>query len=319
MPLVSVVIPAYNAEKTIIETVRSVLQQTLKDFELIVINDGSTDGTRSRLEEISDPRLKVLSYENGGLAVARNRGIENASGEFVTFIDSDDLWTPDKLEKQVAALQANPKAGVVYSWTRSMDYSGQLFYEGSSASYSGNVYAQLLRCNFITSGSNVMVTRAAIATSGVFDSTLRHCEDLEYYLRLARTWPFVVVPQYQILYRQTAGSLSTKISNMEKAYDLVCTQAFEDMPADIQQIKPECLARVNQHLAQLCLKSPDDRTHLGTAAAKLWQAARLWPKILLEPKTKRLLAKLVILLLLPGGGRLLKQISVKRGSAYVEV
>ena len=329
MPLVSVVIPAYNSEKTVLETVHSVLQQTLTDFELIVINDGSTDGTLAQLNTIKDSRLKVFSYQNGGLATARNRGIERACGSFVTFIDADDLWTPDKLEQQVKALQANPKAGVAYSWTKAMDHSGQLFYEGGSESYSGDVYAQLLRCNFITSGSNVMVTKAAIASSGTFDSTLRYCEDWDYYLRIARTWPFVCVQQYQVLYRQTAGSLSTNVPKMEEAYERVCDHAFKDVPQNVQQIRPECLARVNQHLAQLYLKShglsgsssgQTDRSSLRGAAAKLWQAARLWPKILLDDKTKRLLVKLVILWLSPAqGSKFLKRLSMQRGSKYVEV
>ncbi len=317
MPLVSVVVPAYNSEKTVVETVQSVLQQTLTDFELIVINDGSTDGTLERLRAIADPRLQVLSYDNGGLATARNRGIERATGNFITFIDADDLWTPEKLALQVAALQNSPAAGVAYSWTRAMDHSGQLFYEGSSASYSGDVYEPLVRCNFITSGSNVMITRAALTSAGVFDSTLRYCEDWDYYLRLARDWPFVVVPQYQILYRQTTGSLSTNVAKMEAAYERVCDQAFQNVPAHISALKPECLAHVNQYLTQLCLKSPEKKENLRHATAKLWKATRLYPRILLESKTQKLLIKLAILWLSPTGGhKLLKRISEERGSEY---
>ncbi len=326
MPLVSIIVPAYNAEKTILETVQSVLQQTLIDFELIVINDGSTDGTLEVLSAVEDSRLTIFSYENGGLATARNRGIERSSGEFITFIDADDLWTPEKVESQVAALQqsivneSEKKVGVAYSWTRAMDAAGELFYEGNADTHSGDVYAQLLRCNFISSGSNVMLTRAAIASSGVFDSSLRYCEDWDYYLRLARAWSFVVVPQYQVLYRQTVGSLSTNVPNMEAAYGLVCDRAFQDIPEHIQRLKPECLARVNQYLTQLCLKSSDDRQSLRYARHKLWQATLLWPKILLESKTRRLLFKLIILGLSPvSGAKLLKRISVQRGSRCIEV
>src|SRR5919202_5944333 len=100
MPTIFVVIPAYNAERTILETVASVLQQTFSDFELIVIDDGSRDRTVELLQSIKDERLKVFSYENGGLPVARNRGISRSNGEFITFVDADDLWTPDKLELQ---------------------------------------------------------------------------------------------------------------------------------------------------------------------------------------------------------------------------
>jgi GT2 family glycosyltransferase len=339
MPLVSVIVPAYNAEKTLLETIQSVLQQTLTDFELIVINDGSTDSTLALLATIEDPRLTVFSYENGGLSAARNRGIERSSGEFITFADADDLWTPEKIESQVAALRKGvqkgvqsdtqpstkenesvAKAGVAYSWTRSMDFSGQLFYDGNADVYSGDVYAQLLRCNFITSGSNVMITRQVIESTGVFDSTLRYCEDWDYYLRLAREWSFVVVPRYQVLYRQTEGSHSSNIANMEAAYAEVCDRAFQNVPASIQQLKPECLARVNQYLTELCLKKTKDHHSLHYARSKLWQAARLWPPILLESKTRRLLLKLIVLGLAPtAGAKLLKRISVQRGSRCIEV
>jgi GT2 family glycosyltransferase len=343
MPLVSVIIPAYNAEKTLLETVQSVLKQTFTDLELIVIDDGSADSTLALLATVKDPRLTVYSYENGGLATARNRGIERSSGEFITFIDADDLWTPEKVECQVAALQKNlqsgvqsddqstakretsaNKVGVAYSWTKAMDDSGELFYDGNADTYSGDVYAQLLRCNFITSGSNVMITRQAIASVGVFDNTLRYCEDWDYYLRLARQYSFVVVPHYQVLYRQTVGSHSSNVPKMEAAYARVCDRAFQNVPAhlqaQIQQLKPECLARVSQYLTQLALKSPEDKQSLRYAWGKLWQATCLWPKILLESKTRRLLVKLLVLGLSPSAGsKLLKRISVQRGSRCIKV
>ncbi|WP_329607065.1 glycosyltransferase family A protein [Planktothrix agardhii] len=103
MPLISVIIPAYNAEKTIQETIYSVLKQTWQDFELIVINDGSQDATLEVLSSIQDPRLRILSYSNAGLASSRNRGITEATGEYISFMDADDLWTPDKLEAQFQA------------------------------------------------------------------------------------------------------------------------------------------------------------------------------------------------------------------------
>src|SRR4028118_518511 len=125
MPQISVIIPAYNAERTIRETIESVQQQTFLDLELIVINDGSKDRTVELVQSIKDDRLKIFSYENGGVCVARNRGIDHANGEFIAFLDADDLWTPDKLELQAAALKQHPEAGVAYSWTYFMDVDEQ--------------------------------------------------------------------------------------------------------------------------------------------------------------------------------------------------
>lgn len=104
MPTISVIVPAYNAENTILETIGSVQQQTFSDFELIVINDGSNDRTLELLNSLTDSRLKIFSYENAGVGVARNRGISHATGKFIAFLDADDLWTPDKLELQLATL-----------------------------------------------------------------------------------------------------------------------------------------------------------------------------------------------------------------------
>ncbi|MGL5192288.1 MAG: glycosyltransferase family 2 protein, partial [Chroococcales cyanobacterium] len=162
MPLVSVVVPAYNVSRTIRETLDSILTQTFPEFELIIINDGSTDNTLQVIEEVQDPRIQVFSYENGGLPEARNRGIARATGEFITFMDADDLWTPDKLEGQVAALQQNPKAGLAYSWTCFMDSEGKSFSKDFPSYIEGNVYPRLLVGNFITSGSNVMLRASAI-------------------------------------------------------------------------------------------------------------------------------------------------------------
>ncbi|MGB3299731.1 MAG: glycosyltransferase family 2 protein, partial [Phormidesmis sp.] len=172
MPLVSVIIPAYNAEKTLLETIESVLQQSFCDFELIVVNDGSTDRTVDILNTVDDVRLKTLSVVNGGVSAARNLGIVHSSGQFISFIDADDLWTADKLASQVAALKETSEAGVAYSWTLTMSEDGKQFYPGKSPSFEGNVYRDLLVSNFIASGSNVMVRRAAVESVGPFDSTV---------------------------------------------------------------------------------------------------------------------------------------------------
>ena len=104
MPKVSVIILTYNSSRTIGETLQSVINQTYSDFEILLINDGSTDDLIEVLKCFQDSRLQILNYENGGLTAARNRGIDRASGEYLIFLDADDLWSPDKLESHVNAL-----------------------------------------------------------------------------------------------------------------------------------------------------------------------------------------------------------------------
>lgn len=299
MPTISVIVPAYNAEKTILETIQSIQQQTLSDFELIVIDDGSTDKTVELLSTIADPRLKVFSYENGGLPVARNRGIERATGEYLSFIDADDLWTPDKLETQLAALQAHPDAGVAYSWTAFIDENSQYLYARDPMPFEGNVYSNILIENFISSGSNILVQRKLVAAAGWFDPALKSAEDWDYYIRLAARAPFVLVPKYQILYRRSSQSMTSKVDVMERNCLLVLNRAFEQAPSDLQHLKSKSLANAYRFYALLCIAHILTDDGVKQATRRLRQAIWFDPATVLDRKTQRLILKLTLLNLFP--------------------
>nr|WP_246841319.1 glycosyltransferase family A protein [Chroococcidiopsis sp. TS-821] len=297
MPKISVIVPVYNGEKTILQTIKSVQQQTFFNFELIVINDGSTDSTLEQLASIREPRMKVLSYENRGLPEARNRGIANATGDFITFIDADDLWTPDKLELQLAVLQQHPEADAVYSWTLYLNEEGTAFHQGEQLYFQGNVLPQLLLSNFIASGSNIMIRKQAIASIGYFDPALRSCEDWDYWLRLAAKCAFAVVPKYQIIYRQSTTAMSSKVEVMEKHLLTVCERGFRLAPLELQVLKNQSLANIYEFLAHLCLSYIAGSNGAKQAYQKLRQAIRLHPSLLLTKKTQVLLIKICLLLL----------------------
>jgi glycosyltransferase involved in cell wall biosynthesis len=290
MPTISVIIPAYNAERTILQTIASVQQQTFSDFELIVINDGSKDQTIELLNNVVDERLKIFSYENGGLPVARNRGISHATGEFMAFLDADDLWTADKLESQLTALQQHPEAGVAYSWTYFMDEQGKSSSLGEPLFFIGNVYAQLLVSNFIASGSNPLIRRQAVESVGEFDTTLKSCEDWDYWLRLAARWPFIVVPKHQIFYRQSSRAMSSKVEVMQKANLIMIEKAYRAAPLELQFLKNQSLAWIYRYCAEKVLQySTNDISDVHRAGLKLWMAIRLNPKILLQKYTRNLI------------------------------
>lgn len=185
MPLISVVIPVFNGEKTIKETIYSLLKQTFTDFELIIINDGCQDLTVEVISSIQDSRIQVYSYPNAGLAASRNRGINHATGEYITFIDADDLWTPDKLESQFNALKNHPEAAVAYSWTDYIDQSSQFLRRGSHITLNGNIYPHLLVLDFLENGSNPLIRSQAFVEVGYFDESLKAAEDWDMLLRLA--------------------------------------------------------------------------------------------------------------------------------------
>jgi len=283
MPTISVVIPAYNAESTILETIKSVQQQTFSDLEIIVINDGSTDQTLKLLRGIEDYRLKVFSYENGGLPLARNRGIFHATGEFISFIDADDLWTSDKLESQFFALQKKPKAGVAYSWTTSfVDGKKKAIFPYKPIYYEGNVYNKLLINNIISNGSNILIRKQVIDSVGQFDSSLKSCEDWDFYIRAAAQWNFVLVPKHQILYRQSASAMTSKVEIIEQEALKVINKAYQLAPSEYQILKKQSLAWIYEYCTQQHLKHGNNLNEVKKASQKLWLAIRLHPPILLD-------------------------------------
>jgi len=214
-PAVSVIIPAYNCTSTIRETVQSVLKQTLTDFEIIIINDGSTDDLLSVLSEFHDPRIQVFNYENGGLSIARNRGIDLAIGKYVIFLDADDLWTPDKLESHFNLLEANPDVGVAYSWLYFLFDETKECLINAPITRNGDVFVELLRKNFIANGSNAFIRRSAIDRVGYFHQEFAGASDWDYWLRLAQNYDFILSPHHQVFYRQVKSSMSSDIEYMK--------------------------------------------------------------------------------------------------------
>ncbi len=300
MPSISVIIPTYNATKTVLDTIASVQAQTHRDIEIIVINDGSTDNLLACLAlTVTDARVKIYSYPNGGLPVARNRGIARSTGDYIAFIDADDLWTPDKLERQLAALVANPKAGLAYSWTYFMEEDGERYHTDRAIWFEGDVRKDLMLWNFLCHGSNPLIRRSVIDAVGEFDPTLPSAEDWDYWLRIAAQWEFALVPAPQIYYRQSGGAMSAKVEVMEMAQLEVLDRAFKRAPASLQVYRRQGMAKVYQYSAQLYLIHGKGRQTQQLVYRKLWQTLSLHPRFLLDRKTQKLMIKALIITLFP--------------------
>jgi len=183
MPTVSVIIHTYNNEKFIAETVESVLNQTYKDYEIIVVDDGSEDGTRDALI----PYMQKIRYhykENGGIASAKNAGISLSETEFVAFLDHDDLWVPDKLQLQMEHFNENPQIGLVYAkYTSFRD--GKELRTKPEKGYSGWIFKELLAKSFIQT-STVVVKRECLDAVGPYDETFSLGDEYDMFLRIAR-------------------------------------------------------------------------------------------------------------------------------------
>ncbi len=298
MPLISVIIPVYNGEKTIRETLESLFKQTFTDFEVLVINDGSKDATLEIVSSIKDPRIKVFSYPNAGPSASRNRGIALASGEYISFLDADDLWTADKLEAQLKTLQAHPEAALAYSWTDFINESNQFLRRGSYINVTGDVYKHLLLTDFLENGSNPLVRKKALEEVGDFDESLTHGEDWDLWLRLAIRYPFVAVPSAQILYRFYANSSSTNVSKMEEGSLSVLNRAFSQAPT-LQYLKPTCLANLYKYLTFKILQEFPVRPKGLLAARFLWNAVRNDPSLLQKQAIWPALLKIAIAIFIP--------------------
>lgn len=183
-PKVSVIVPAYNNADYTVETVESILQQTYTDFELLVVDDGSTDHTRAALEHYGD-RLQYIYKENGGACSARNMGVEIARGEYIACLDCDDLWMEDKLELSVAALDCNPDAGFVFTGCRLIDAEGIDIDEIQNlCSVDGDIFTNII-LGGATPSPTVVMRKSHLERVGLFDENIFIPADLDLWLRLA--------------------------------------------------------------------------------------------------------------------------------------
>ncbi len=206
---VSVVIAAHNQAGWLGDAIASVRRQTFTDWELVVVDDGSTDTTREVVApHTSDPRIRYVFQSHQERSAARNHGIEASAGRFIALLDADDCWLPDKLAKQVVALEADPAAGFCYTPARFVDADGRpLAILKPARAIAGDVFPRLLRGNVIILAS-VLLRRACLEQVGGFDTTLSvyGCEDWDLWLRLARRFPVAVVDQELTLYRRHAAN-----------------------------------------------------------------------------------------------------------------
>lgn len=236
--LVSVVLPAHNAEATIGETLLSVRNQAHDNIEIIVVDDGSTDRTVEIVAGHAgvDSRIRLLSQTNGGVAAARNAGISAARGDLVALIDSDDLWRPNKIERQLRALRATgDEVALVYCWSALIDADGRTFGRGDTPHHVGDVLGQLCYGNFVGNGSSALMRKSAVLEAGGFDPSLRErggqgCEDWRLYFAIAERWHFALVPDHLTGYRQVAGAMSADVEQMLRSDALVRAEMLERHP-----------------------------------------------------------------------------------------
>jgi glycosyltransferase involved in cell wall biosynthesis len=217
-----VIIAVFNGARYIRETCRSALNQTYAPLELIVVDDGSTDGTGDIVRAIaaSDRRVRLITQSNLGVAEARNRGLAASTGEFIAPLDADDLWAPTKLEKQVQRLlTCGCDAAMAYCWWAWIDTAGRVLDRSPSWRIEGHVVGRLAEVNFTGSASVPLYRRSILERVGGYDATLRDrgsqgCEDWDLALRVAERYQLAVVPEVLVGYRRRTDAMSSDYESM---------------------------------------------------------------------------------------------------------
>lgn len=229
-PLVTIITPTYNREGFIGQSINSVLSQTYPNFELLIIDDGSTDRTQEVVAPyLADGRVRFFSQENQGQSVARDRGLYEAKGGFVCFLDSDNAWFPDKLEKSLQVFEENPSVDIVYGDYMVIDAEGRELGVNRMKRYSGRITPMLIHDNFV-SMNTTMTRRRCFEEMGGFESNDRLAEDYGLWLRFSTQYTFHYLPAVLGFYRVMEDQISTDKESRFKANEQLILEFLKSYP-----------------------------------------------------------------------------------------
>lgn len=234
-PIVSVVIPAFNAAAFIHQAIDSVLAQTWPHREILVVNDGSTDDTPEALKTYGDA-IRVIDKPNGGLSSARNRGIDEASGRYIAFLDADDRWLPEKLARQVEVMESDTRIGFCSTVAQVVDPDDHPLNTWPCPEIQDSLLETLFRQNGAIpgSGSGVMVRRALFETVGLFDESLRSLEDIDMWMRLAAITDYRCIDEPLTIIVKHPDSMSRNLAVMRESAERVMRKNRHLLPREAQ-------------------------------------------------------------------------------------
>ncbi|RUT02706.1 hypothetical protein DSM106972_056260 [Dulcicalothrix desertica PCC 7102] len=283
MKKVSIIIPVYNAEQYIATTVESVLLQTYKNIEVLIIDDGSPDQSIQICQQFNDSRIQIIRQENQGVSAARNTGIKMAQGEFIAFLDADDLWLPQKLAIHVQHLSANPTLGMSFGRVEFMNFDGTPTGQYSNPCFKDLTSKKLYEENPAVTPSNAVIRRVALQQVGGFDLDLSGFADAELFLRVCcHGWQVEGIDKVLVLYRTNLGGMSSQLYRMEEEWSRVNSK--------VQAYAPELVKTHYNHAKALLLRYLARRTlrlHLSSEIGINFMNRALrseWKLIFKEPR-----------------------------------
>jgi len=307
MKYVSIIIPTYRVEKYICTAIKSVLNQTHKNFELLIIDDGSPDESVKIFQQFTDDRIKIIRQNNRGLAGARNTGIRHAQGEYIALLDGDDVWLPQKIEKHINHLESSPNVGVSFSRSAFINEAGDSLGTYLMPKLKEITPPYLLHENPVGNGSAAVVRREVFEAikfqdnlygtieDFYFDEYFRQAEDIECWLRIAiqTNWQIEGISEALTLYRVNSGGLSASLLKQLEYLEKVVEKTRSYAPELIAQWEGSAKAYQLRYLARSAV-----RLQAGSMAVKLIQRAlSMHWRILLEEPRRTLLTLVAAYLL----------------------
>lgn len=265
-PTVSVIMPVYNTAKYIQGAVDSVLAQTFKNFELLIIDDEGTDGSIELCRRYNDSRIRIISQANRGLAGARNTGIRNARGRFIALLDSDDVWEPEKLSHHVAHLRSSPEVGISYAASKLIDDDGNLLSIVQQPKLHDVSARDVFLRNPVGNGSAPVIRKAVFEDIAFlnsqreeldyFDDSFRQSEDIECWCRMALTteWKFEGIAGAHTLYRINEGGLSANVVKQFETWTRVRDRVRDLDPVFAKRWASRAEAYQLRYLARRCIR-----------------------------------------------------------------
>lgn len=272
MQKISVIIPTYNYAHFIAEAVESVLAQTFPIFEIIVVDDGSSDNTEEIIKQFGD-KVKYIRQKNGGVGLARNTGVKNSTGDFIAFLDADDIWLPPKIESQIKLFQTDEEIGLTTTAMREFyirEKTLQIYAEGKNGWCAENLL--LLEPVAIGPGSTTLVKREVFEKVGGFDETkeLHPSEDWEFCYRVARQYKLAFLPEVLVEYRNHGNNGHLQIPRFERAMSIAFKKIFSDADLEVQKLKGKSYGNLHKMLAGSYLLSGNYRKSFTHSLKSMW-------------------------------------------------
>lgn len=270
VPLISVIIPNYNYGDYIADAIESVLSQTYPEVEIIVVDDGSTDDSKSKVIKYGS-RVRLVQQQNKGVSAARNRGIAESNGRFIAFLDADDKWHPEKLSRQFEQMN-NPKVGMVYCGLQYMDAKGRFLSVNLSGSegYVLKELALLEGPGVPASGSSALVRRECFERVGLFDESLSTSADWDMWRRIACHYEIRIVREPLVFYRVHASGMHHNVDLLERDMLQAVSKMFSDPDAqEVHHLRRRCYGNLYLMLSGSCLHARQWKKSIKYAAMSM--------------------------------------------------